>query len=197
MDASQRTPPRAVCAAMGFAKTVTTHLRNMTSNFGRTCMPWGVKRSFAAGCSGALFALPGVVAFKEDDATTTAMLCAFVAQAVLSVMSDYVCTGRDSVWHGLDRWMSSGMTVFMVWYAHAALSPKHCAIAVPPLFCLYNSKNAIARGDWPRYVAWHTAWHVSAVAGCCAVMYLVNGWEGVSAVGREVGRMTRAVKGEL
>jgi hypothetical protein len=29
------------------------------------------------------------------------------------------------------------------------------------------------------------------------VMHLVNGWEGVRAVGREVGRMTRAVKGEL
>jgi hypothetical protein len=28
-------------------------------------------------------------------------------------------------------------------------------------------------------------------------MHLVNGWEGVRAVGREVGRMTRAVKGEL
>ena len=58
---------------MGFAKTVTTHLRNMTSNFGKTCMPWGVKRSVAAGCSGALFALPGLVAFKEDDGATTVM----------------------------------------------------------------------------------------------------------------------------
>jgi hypothetical protein len=160
-------------------------------------MPWGVKRSVAAGCSGALFALPGVVAFRENDTTTHVMLYAFAIQAVLSVMSDYVRTGRDSVWHGLDRWMSSGMTVFMVWYAHAALSPKHCAIAAPPLFCLYNSKNAIARGDWGGYVVWHTAWHVSAVVACCGVMYLVNGWEGVRAVGREASRLARAVKGEL
>jgi hypothetical protein len=46
--------------------------------------------------------------------------------AVLSVMSDYVSTGRDSFWHGLDRWMSSMMTVFMIYYAHSALSPLHC-----------------------------------------------------------------------
>jgi hypothetical protein len=38
-------------------------------------------------------------------------LAAFALQAVLSVMSDYVMTGRHSVWHGMDRWYASGMTV--------------------------------------------------------------------------------------
>jgi hypothetical protein len=181
---------------MGFQKTVTNHLRNMTLNFGKTCMPWGVKRSVCAGCSGVLFALPGVVAFREHDPLSTYILAAFITQALLSVMSDYVCTGRDSVWHGLDRWMSSVMTVSMVWYAQSALSPKHCAIAVPPLFCLYQSKNAIARGDWSAYVVWHTLWHLSAVFGCCGVIYLVNGWQGVHAVGRGMG-VTRLGWAEL
>lgn len=96
---------------MGFVATVRTHVRNMTLNFGKTCMPWGQRRSVLAGCSGAFFVLPGVFALREEDATTRRILLAFAAQAVLSVMSDYVSTGRDSVWHGLDRWMSSGMTV--------------------------------------------------------------------------------------
>jgi hypothetical protein len=96
---------------MGFVATVRTHVRNMTLNFGKTCMPWGQRRSVLAGCSGAFFVLPGVFALREEDATTRRVLLAFAAQAVLSVMSDYVSTGRDSVWHGLDRWMSSGMTV--------------------------------------------------------------------------------------
>jgi len=61
-------------------------------------------------------------------------------------MSDYVSTGRDSLWHGFDRWMSSIMTVFMIYYAHSALSPLHCALAIPPLACLYMSKQAIRQG---------------------------------------------------
>jgi len=184
--------------AMGFSRTVTTHLRNMTLNFGKTCMPWGVKRSVCAGCSGVLFVLPGVVAFREADIENSRLvLVAFVTQAVLSVMSDYVSTGKDSLWHGLDRWMSSVMTIGMVWYAHNALSPKHVAIAMPPLFCLYHSKNAIARGNWRGYVMWHTAWHVSAVAACSWVMWLANGWAGLEAVGKLSGVASSWGRAEL
>ena len=113
LSASSRLAPllRSRARDMGFVATVRTHVRNMTLNFGKTCMPWGQRRSVLAGCSGAFFVLPGVFALREEDATTRRVLLAFAAQAVLSVMSDYVSTGRDSVWHGLDRWMSSGMTV--------------------------------------------------------------------------------------
>ena len=55
---------------MGFVATVRTHVRNMTLNFGKTCMPWGQRRSVLAGCSGAFFVLPGVFARREADATT-------------------------------------------------------------------------------------------------------------------------------
>lgn len=96
---------------MGFVATAVSHVRNMTLNFGKTCMPWGQKRSVWAGCSGAGFVLPGIFAIRPEDSATHVVLAAFALQAVLSVMSDYVTTGRDSVWHGLDRWMSSGMTV--------------------------------------------------------------------------------------
>ena len=96
---------------MGFVATAVSHVRNMTLNFGKTCMPWGQKRSVWAGCSGAGFVLPGIFALRPEDPATHVVLAAFALQAVLSVMSDYVTTGRDSVWHGLDRWMSSGMDV--------------------------------------------------------------------------------------
>ena len=96
-----------------FLATARAHLHNMTVNFGRTCMPWGPKRSLFAGGTGALFAVPGLVMFAHDPGAphAAAYLAAFAAQAVFSVMSDYVMTGRNSVWHGVDRWYASGMTV--------------------------------------------------------------------------------------
>ena len=93
--------------------TARAHLHNMTVNFGRTCMPWGPKRSLFAGGTGALFVVPGLVMYTHDPGAphAAAYLAAFAAQAVFSVMSDYVMTGRNSVWHGVDRWYASGMTV--------------------------------------------------------------------------------------
>ena len=96
-----------------FLATARAHLHNMTVNFGRTCMPWGPRRSLFAGGTGALFVVPGLVMFAHDPGAphAAAYLAAFAAQAVFSVMSDYVMTGRNSVWHGVDRWYASGMTV--------------------------------------------------------------------------------------
>lgn len=94
----------------GLITTTKKHIHNMTANFGKTCMPWGQKRSVLAGCSGAFFFVPGVLGLN-DDSSSHVMLLAFVVQSVLSVMSDYVATGRDSIWHGLDRWGASMMTV--------------------------------------------------------------------------------------
>ena len=42
-----------------FLATARAHLHNMTVNFGRTCMPWGPKRSLFAGGTGALFVCRG------------------------------------------------------------------------------------------------------------------------------------------
>lgn len=96
-----------------FIATARAHVHNMTTNFGRTCMPWGPKRSLFAGGTGALFIVPGMVMYVHDPDAPHAVryLAAFALQAVLSVMSDYVMTGRHSVWHGMDRWYASGMTV--------------------------------------------------------------------------------------
>ena len=169
-----------------FIATARAHVHNMTTNFGRTCMPWGPKRSLFAGGTGALFIVPGIVMYVHDPDAPHAVryLAAFALQAVLSVMSDYVMTGRHSVWHGMDRWYASGMTVslfapphrsthhrfsiepikhqssshhthlppsqvFMIRFAHSALSPTHVLLAVPPLFCLYKAKDGILRNDFP------------------------------------------------
>lgn len=101
---------RAGSMAGGLRANARTHVHNMTANFGRTCMPWGRKQSVWAGCSGGFFCVPGLFGLSADPSSHW-MLVAFVAQAVLSVMSDYVATGRDSVWHGLDRWTATCMTV--------------------------------------------------------------------------------------
>jgi hypothetical protein len=95
----------------GLLATLRMHVHNMTAKFGKTCMPWGRKQSVWAGCSGAFFFVPGLFSLNENDPSSYVMLLAFVVQSVLSVRSDYVCTGKDSVWHGLDRWGASMMTV--------------------------------------------------------------------------------------
>jgi len=164
--------------AGGLRANARAHVHNMTANFGRTCMPWGRKQSVWAGCSGGFFCVPGLFGLSADPSSHW-MLVAFVAQAVLSVMSDYVATGRDSVWHGLDRWTATCMTMFMVYFAHSAVSPWHCLLAVPPLMCLHGSKAAIARADWSAYVVWHTLWHVAAVSTSTYIMYLANGDAGL------------------
>jgi len=172
-----------------FLATARAHLHNMTVNFGRTCMPWGPRRSLFAGGTGALFVVPGLVMFAHDPGAphAAAYLAAFAAQAVFSVMSDYVMTGRNSVWHGVDRWFASGMTVFMMWFAHSALSPAHVFLAAPPLFCLYKSKDAILRNDFPAFANWHGWWHVTAVAAASHCVDLANGGGGL--VARAVGRV--------
>jgi len=108
-----------------FIATARAHVHNMTTNFGRTCMPWGPKRSLFAGGTGALFIVPGVVMYVHDPDAPHAVryLAAFALQAVLSVMSDYVMTGRHSVWHGMDRWYASGMTVSL--FAPTPIDPTH------------------------------------------------------------------------
>ena len=42
-----------------------------------------------------------------------------------------------------------------MWFAHSALSPAHVFLAAPPLFCLYKSKDAILRNDFPAFANWH------------------------------------------
>ena len=79
----------------------------------------------AAGGTGALFVVPGLVMFAHDPGAphAAAYLAAFAAQAVFSVMTDYVMIGRNSVWHGVDRWYASGMTVSLRQRARSAGSP--------------------------------------------------------------------------
>ena len=120
-----------------FIATARAHVHNMTTNFGRTCMPWGPKRSLFAGGTGALFIVPGMVMYVHDPDAPHAVryLAAFALQAVLSVMSDYVMTGRHSVWHGMDRWYASGMTVSL--FAPTPIDP--------PIFVFQSSQSNIIK----------------------------------------------------
>ena len=96
---------------MGFRSIAHTHMHNMTAKrFGKTSLPWGPRRSLWAGGSGAFFFIPGLVGLNEHR-TSHLLLLALVVQSVFSVMSDYVNSGRDSVWHGIDRYFASLMTV--------------------------------------------------------------------------------------
>jgi hypothetical protein len=48
--------------------------------------------------------------------------------------------------------------------------------AIPPLACLYMSKQAIRNSDWSSYVLWHTLWHIAAVSLSSYVMWLAGSY---------------------
>ena len=69
--------------------------------------------------------------------------------------------------------------VFMIRFAHSALSPTHVLLAVPPLFCLYKAKDGILRNDFPCFSNWHGWWHILAVAAASHCVDLANGGGGL------------------
>jgi hypothetical protein len=72
----------------------------------------------------------------------------FVLQAAVSFASDYVYAGRPSLTHGMDRWMSTLMTL---WFAPIRL------VCLVPVYCIWRSKHA---KTFSEYETWHTCWHV-------------------------------------
>jgi hypothetical protein len=100
-------------------------------------------------------------------------------QALLSFMSDYVATGRDSWWHVADRCLAATLSVFMICIvllqavAAGAIPPWVAVFLVVSSFSCYGvSGRAMARRDFPAYVAAHTAWHV--VSSLCNVYVMSN-----------------------
>ena len=86
-----------------------------------------------------------------------------VLQTLTAVMSDHVNTGRDSLWHPIDKWLASTNTVVMILFGSSVISPRAALLlAVVPLTCFYQALRGTHTNDFNRFVRWHCLWHVTA-----------------------------------
>ena len=128
-------------------------LKLMTRSWTSSALPWKT-RSKWVGYSSACYA------------ALAHMHWIYVVQAVVAYLSDYVYAGRPHVTHGIDRWLSTALTLHMALYMSRRVG-CHAVLGVIPVGFLYADMRAVRRRDWEGYVLHHTLWHIS---GPCVVL---------------------------
>jgi len=142
----------------------------MTKSMCATSLPWRNRRSLILGMSCLCYLFPAVYVCVKGKLKST---IAWILQAVVSFLSDFVYSGVNSVSHALDRWLAVGMTLYMVWLAYTAISTAFALTVLLPLTCMFFSKRAI-HVSFEHYVMWHTLWHVTGSALVVSTYYNMN-----------------------
>jgi len=124
----------------------------MTRSFRATALPWKQRSAWIGGSSACYFVLS-----REHWMWTV--------QAIVAFLSDYVYAGVPHVTHGIDRWLSTFMTLRLV-----VLTRRYMYLGVIPFYCFYRSKRAVANRDYRAYVLYHTLWHVSGPVIAASVL---------------------------
>ena len=128
-------------------------------------LPWAHCRSAWAGLSGALYALPGLVARAPRERAL------WLAQAGLSVGADYAYVGARHPIQGVDRLLASFNVVRVVGRA-LRVAPALALLAAAPLGCFVRAGVAKRRRDFAMWARWHGLWHVLGALCCALVVYL-------------------------
>jgi hypothetical protein len=187
-------------------RTINFQLQGMTEDFSKSGLPWSGQQcqSFVAGGTGILYCLPSVSIAVVAAACTCAgndvhvlsssfpltlrrmEQAAWILQAFLSVMADYVHIHHDSVFHGLDRYYASFNTVAMLIRAAFHLpGVTMLVLGCPPIACflLANRAKTMATaaggGDSNHYLQqWHWChggWHVTGSIAVTLAVYWMHG----------------------
>ena len=184
-------------------QTIQHQLQGMTEDFVKSGLPWSGNqcRSFMAGGTGILYCLPAMAialaAWHADHEGHTGFhaspvsihhnlqyleQAAWILQAYLSVMADYVHIHHDSVFHGLDRYYASFNTIVTLVRAALVLSTMiMLALGSPPICCfvLANRAKTMAASDLEKdhyyhlqqWHWWHGAWHVTGSIAVAVAVY--------------------------
>ena len=149
----------------------------MTTDFGKTNLPWKGRRSAFLGASCFLYILPSITVayFHPQHKTSWARQrwhWAWVLQCVFSFFSDYVTSGVDSICHGIDRWYAPTMTLFVTSLAYLCIHPTLLVLLAPPWMCIMMSKRARLSKNWDGYVFYHSLWHLVGSVLAAYVTYL-------------------------
>ena len=115
-------------------------------------MKWIPGRSHLVGVSCFFYLLPALWG-----------LCPlFFIQVLCSLLSDYIMTGKDSIWHPADRCVASFNVLYVTVIAFAHISWWEVVILDVVCLSFYSaSVTSLRRKDYPRYVIMHSLWHLT------------------------------------
>ncbi|KAL7526262.1 hypothetical protein ACHAWF_001701 [Thalassiosira exigua] len=152
----------------------------------QSSLTWGHRPSPLVGASCFLFLLPIPLWLRACCPAPAALLACV---AVSSYLSDHAYTGLESWAHTADRVLAPLAFVTNLIAIHATCGPAWTAMALPPLKCHVMANYHAKRGEYERFVFWHSMWHAVG-AGLIVVALTVNrnlghcwedgsGWEGM------------------
>jgi hypothetical protein len=128
-----------------------------------------------AGGSGILFCLPAIVC-----QTNYLEQFAWILQATLSVMADYVFVDQESIFHGMDRYYATFNVVATICRALLTVDLSVVVVAtVVPLSCFAMANRAKQRLDLQAWHHWHGAWHLTGAVVVSFIVYLLYSCQSV------------------
>ena len=115
-------------------------------------MKWIPGRSHLVGVSCFFYLLPALWG-----------LCPlFFIQVLCSLMSDYIMTGKDSIWHPADRCVASFNVLYVTVIAFAHISWWEVVILDAVCLSFYSaSVTSLRNKNYSRYVIMHSLWHLT------------------------------------
>lgn len=126
----------------------------------KSSLKWIPCRSHTVGLSCMFYVLPGLWGLWP----------VFFLQALCSLMSDYIMTGKDSWWHPIDRCLASFNVLFISAFALFHISWVEVAVLDATCLSFYAlSTRSLRSKNFERYVVMHSLWHL---AGGMASAYL-------------------------
>jgi len=140
------------------AKTVVAQARGLTEEFQNSGLPWTCNecRSVVAGGSGVLYCLPAL--FCKSNRVEQ---CIWLAQALLSIMADYVYVGRNSWIHGIDRIFATVNTFAVIFRAAFGLKIITMTIGIIPISSFILANRSKHQLDLQGWIFYHFLWHLT------------------------------------
>lgn len=155
-----------------FIAVVAQHIDLLTTDIAAYNHPWP-ERSKWVGYSALAYVLPS---FFVRGWTLAA--CAFRAiwlvQAAFVFSSDYAWATDVHVLHGIDRWLATLLTLYMMYVTVRYSSIWYLVVGIIPLYSIYMSKIAARTQDWNLYVVSQTVWHITGPLIACIVLRSIS-----------------------
>ena len=81
---------------------------------------------------------------------------------------------KDSIIFGIDRLMATLMVLVMIAITYYYLEPIYLVGAVPPVYFVFQSKQASTNYNWSKMVVNQTLWHITGPIIASFVLYKIQ-----------------------
>ncbi len=131
----------------------------------------------------ALFYLLPIFYIKDTNKWTTVYKILWAVQTFLVYMADYGLPRlqlqqygkrKDSIIFGIDRLMATLMVLVMIAITYYYLEPIYLVGAVPPVYFVFQSKQASTNYNWSKMVVNQTLWHITGPIIASFVLYKIQ-----------------------